>query len=80
MAYQLHGLPRRIASDKVLHNQAFNIAENPKYDGYQLELASLIYKFFDKMYAGVNTSSDPKVNPLVVLLKVTPRQTSILWI
>ena len=22
------------ASDKILHDKAFNIAENPKYDGY----------------------------------------------
>ena len=24
--------PRRTASDKVLHDNAFNIAKNPKYD------------------------------------------------
>ena len=28
-------LPRKIASNKVLHDKAFNIVENPKYDGYQ---------------------------------------------
>ena len=32
-------LPRRIASDKVLRNRAFNIAKNPKYDGYQREFS-----------------------------------------
>ena len=41
-------LPRRPASNKVLHDKAFNIAENPKYDGYQRGLASMAYKFFDK--------------------------------
>ena len=41
-------LARRTASDKVLRNKAFNIAKNPKYDGYQRGLASMVYKFFDK--------------------------------
>ena len=41
-------LPRGIAADKVLCHNAFNIAKNPKYDGYhQRELASMVYKFFD---------------------------------
>ena len=26
---------RRIFSDKILRDKAFNIAKNPKYDGYQ---------------------------------------------
>ena len=41
-------LKRRTASDKILRYKAFNIAKNPKYDGYQRGLASVIYKFFDK--------------------------------
>ena len=32
----------------MLRDKAFNIAKNPKYDGYQRVLASMIYKFFDK--------------------------------
>ena len=28
-------LARRTAFDKILRNKAFNIAKNPKYDGYQ---------------------------------------------
>ena len=39
---------RRTASDKVFRYEAFNIAKNPKYDGYQRSLASMVYKFFDK--------------------------------
>ena len=36
MAYgDFKDLARRTASDKVLRNKAFNIAKNPKYDGYQ---------------------------------------------
>ena len=41
-------LTRRTASDKVLRDNAFNIAKNPKYDGYQRGLASMVYQFFDK--------------------------------
>ena len=46
------GLARRTASDKVLRNKAFHIAKNPKYDGYQRGLASMVYKSFDKKSAG----------------------------
>ena len=28
-------------SDKILRNKVFNIAKNPKYDGYQRGLASI---------------------------------------
>ena len=45
-------LAKRTASDKVLKDQAFNIARNPKYDGYQRGLAATVYKFFDKKSAG----------------------------
>ena len=43
---------RRTASDKVLRYQAFNIAKNLKYDGYQRGLASVVYKLFDKTTSG----------------------------
>ena len=39
-------------SDKILRNKAFNIAKNPKYDGYQRGLASMVYKCFDKKSTG----------------------------
>ena len=49
MAYgDFKDLTRRTASDKILHDKAFNIAKNPKYDRYQYGLASMVYKFFDK--------------------------------
>ena len=41
-------IARRTASDKVLRDKAFNIAKNPKYDGYQTGLASVVYKFLIK--------------------------------
>ena len=44
-------IKRRTASDKILGDKAFNIAKNPKYDGYQRRLASMVYKFVDKKSA-----------------------------
>ena len=41
-------LKKRTAPDKVLRDKAFNISKNPKYDGYQRGLASIVYKFFNK--------------------------------
>ena len=58
MAYgDFKDLKRRTASDKILRDKAFNIAKNPKYDGYQRGLASMVYKFFDKKSkgGGINT-------------------------
>ena len=53
MAYgDFKDLKRRTASDKILRDKAFNIAKNPKYDGYQRGLASMVYKFFDKKSKG----------------------------
>ena len=49
MAYgDFKDLKGRKASDKILRDKAFNIAKNPKYDGYQSGLASMVYKFFIK--------------------------------
>ena len=49
MAYgDLKDLKGRTFSDKVLRDKAFNIAKNPRYNGYQRRLASMVYKFFDK--------------------------------
>ena len=35
-----------------MRDKAFNISKNPKYDGYQRGLASMIYKYFDKKTSG----------------------------
>ena len=45
-------LNRRTTADKVLHDKACNIAKNPKYDGYQHGLASMVYKFFNEKTSG----------------------------
>ena len=45
-----------------MYDKAFNIAKNPKYDGY--ELASMVYKLFDQKKL------------LAVVLKIRISQTS----
>ena len=45
-------LNRRTAADIIWRDKAFNVAKNPKYDGYQHGLASMIYKDFDKKSSG----------------------------
>ena len=58
MAYgDFKDLARRTASDKISRDKAFNIAKNPKYDGYQRGLASMVYKFFDKRSASLTGKS-----------------------
>ena len=49
---------------KVLRDKAFNIAKNPKYDGYQRGLASMVYNFFDKQSAGggIDNNNEIKQN------------------
>ena len=51
-------LARRTASNKVLRDNAFNIAKNPKYDEYQRGLASMVYKFFDKKSTGSGVTNN----------------------
>ena len=63
MAYgDLLDLTKRTAADKVLRDRAFNIAKDPKYDGYQRGVASMVYKFFDEKTAGSGTKNEIKQN------------------
>ena len=49
MAYgDFKDLTRRTVSDKILRYKLFTITKNPKSDGYQKSLASMVYKFFVK--------------------------------
>ena len=60
MAYgKSKDLVKRIQSDKVLKDNAFKIASNPNYNGYQKGLASMVYKFFDKMSKGSSIVNEP---------------------
>ena len=53
MAYgDFKDLTKRTAADKVLRDKAFKSSSDQKYDGYQRELASMVYNFFDKKSQG----------------------------
>ena len=59
MAYvDFKDLTRRTASDKILHDKAFNIAKNLKYDEYQRRLVSMVFRFFDKNTSGETTKNE----------------------
>ena len=55
-------LTKIAVADKTLRDKAFNIAKDPKYDGYQRGLPSIVYKFFYKKSegSGVNTKLAPQ--------------------
>ena len=60
MAYgKSKDLARRSQSGKVLRDKAFKIASDPKYDGYQRGLSSMVYKFFDKKSSGSGVATEP---------------------
>ena len=61
MAYgDFKDLKRRTQSDKILKDKAFTIASNPKYDGHQRGLASMVYKLFDKKSKGSGIKNEIK--------------------
>ena len=60
MAYgKSKDLTKRTQSDKVLRDKAFKIASDPKYNGYQRGLASMVYKFFDEKSSGSGVATEP---------------------
>ena len=60
MAYgKSKDLTKRTQSDKVLGDKAFKVESDPKYDGFQRELASMVYKFFDKRSSGSSVATEP---------------------
>ena len=63
MAYgKYKDLEKKTQSDKVLKDKAFAIANDPKYDGYQRGLASMVYKFFDTKSKGSGIKNEIKEN------------------
>ena len=59
MAYgKSKDLVKRTQSDKVLRDKVFKIATDPKYDGYQRGLASMVYNFFDKNPSGSGITNE----------------------
>ena len=61
-AYAHHkDLINRTKSDKVLRDKAYDIASNPEYG----DLASMVYKFFDKKSVGSGINKE-KSRPLIL--------------
>ena len=54
--YDSKALAKRITSNEILKDRAYDIATNPKYDGYQRGLASTANRFFDKITESEVTS------------------------
>ena len=54
-----------------MRDKAFNIAKNPKYDGYQRGIASMVYKLFDRKTSGSGIKNNLKnyINQLLENLK-----------
>ena len=60
MAYgKLKDLAKRTQSEKFLRDKSFQIASDPKHDGYQRGLASMVYNFFDKKCSGSDVDAEP---------------------
>ena len=59
-------LTKRTIADKNLKNRAFDIAKDPKYDGYQRGLASMVYKFFDSKVTRSGAKLIPENEQLVI--------------
>ena len=61
-------LTKRTIANKILKNKAFDIAKDPKYDGYQRGLASMVHKFLDSKVSGggakLITQNEPLANEL----------------
>ena len=72
MAYgDYKDLAKRTAADNVLKNKAFNIDKDPKCDGYQRGLVSMVYKLFDKKTSGSGVKSIPQNEQLAKELHKT---------
>ena len=48
----------RGTADKILRDKAFSNAKNPKYDGYENGLVSMIYNFFDEKSSGSDIENE----------------------
>ena len=78
-AYADHkDLINRTDADKVLRDKAYDITSNPKYDGYQRGLVSMVYKFFDKKSTAEPSSLERMGSGFKKLKNTTKSNSSIL--
>ena len=70
MAYgKTKDLAKRTQSDKLLRDKAFKIASDPKNDGYQRGLASMVYQLFDKKSNGSGIDNEQHYQLVIELHK-----------
>ena len=60
VAYADKDVAKRTVSEKILKDRTYDISWNPKYDGYQRGLVTMVYRFFDK-----KTRSRPNINEVL---------------
>ena len=70
-------LTKRTIADKILRDEAFNIAKDTKYDGYQRGLASMVYNFFDSKVASPDKKSEGSGAKNVNNTKLTPQNQQL---
>ena len=80
MAYcKYKDLNKRKQSENVLRDKAFKIATNPKYDGYQRGLASMVYTFLitnlQVVVLNICQISNLQMNFISQLLKIKKRKS-----
>ena len=63
-------LAKRTQSDKVLRDKKFKTAKDPNYHGYQRELASVVYKFFDTKSSGSGVATEPNYQLAIINLQM----------
>ena len=59
----------RLISDQKLRNSVYDIASNPKCDGYQRGLASMVYNFFDSKVAPLGKKAGKGIKNNKILAK-----------
>ena len=70
--YAYKYLTGRTGSGKVLRYPAFKFTSNPEYDGYKRDIASIIFKVFDK-----KSISNPDTTSGKVIKKENWMETAI---
>ena len=73
-------LINKTKADKVLRDEAYDIASKPEYDGYQRSLASMVYKFFDSKVASPDKKSTAKPSAFNKIIKQSNRKPNKIWV
>ena len=70
-------LSKRTQSDKVMRDKAFKISSDPKHDGYERGLASMVYKFFAEVVSLTNQVISSQMSFINQLFKNSKKEKFI---